>query len=212
MEKVHNSDNFVYRLFNLDGFTDISHVFVGLECKLKPISPSLFVDMGRNIDATSLVGDLGSVVAEYILMLDNSGTSLIDAHSRGFPDVRRIYDNNFGDADLKGDIDASLISWQGSVYQSMKRYYELEKPTFRFRNFVTVFKMFNNNLELNEEFRCSLRRATNQGALALLAKHNIRNINFGLPDPLGFPSYLALLERAVQHFRWKVDYYLTRGD
>lgn len=154
-EKVKN--NPVMKINGED--VDIFHVFAGLDAKNYPTPISLgggIVKMRSNQEASTFIGDLGSVVVWYI---KNNPASFYDtARTLNKPLLEHYYDSPASNdqkcsvGDMNGNIDSYFINPTTNIVDSFDQYYNsstghYKKRMLNFHNHLSKFK----KIDIQEE-------------------------------------------------------------
>ncbi len=104
---------------------DMGHLFCGLDATNYPSRISLagVVNMRSNKEAVTFVGDLGSVVVEYLHRAPGSFHDV--ARTRNDAALTPIFDQYIGPADIAGDVDAYALPAPSSttVHAALHSYY-----------------------------------------------------------------------------------------
>ncbi|MBU6952587.1 hypothetical protein [Hahella sp. HN01] len=119
---------------------DMGHVFCGLDADnhFSVIALAHLIKMSSNKEAVTFVGDLGSVVVEYLH--GASGSFYNVARIKNIIELVRFYDGPNGfisDADMAGNADAYAIDIKTgeSIYGAFSRYYMGGYYTSRYSQF-----------------------------------------------------------------------------
>jgi len=150
---------------------DISHVFVGADARNHPAAVELLLcNLRSNVEASTWVGDLGSVVVEYIhntSAKEFAGTRTADLENFFDRDSKR---SQFDLGDQVSDIDGVLIDFAaaGSVVAGLEAYYADNGPwKQRWRRFLPIF----------ERAKSGLRDAVFNAAVAYAMAHYKADLN-----------------------------------
>lgn len=107
---------------------DIGHLFAGLDAANHPTSVTLggIVKMRSNQEAATFVGDLGSVVVEYLY--GQGKTSFYDVARKRSKKLEEFYDGKQGrisKEDMAGNADSYLVTFKAgeTLCDALKRYY-----------------------------------------------------------------------------------------
>lgn len=150
---------------------DMGHVFCGLDATNHPSSISLVgvVNMRSNKEAVTFVGDLGSVVVEYLHGASGSFHSV--ARERNDAAMAPIFDDYFSQADVAGDVDpyAFTVSASRTVHDAFNAYYQQGGFRGRHNRFLAAVR-----LGTASEFT-ALRGEVFNGALAYAAANGHRS-------------------------------------
>jgi hypothetical protein len=192
---------------NVEGSTvDVGHLFAGLDAGNYPTSIQLaggLVKMRSNKEAATFVGDLGSVVAEYI---HRSKSSMYDtANIKQETLLDHTYADRASDADMNGNADAyaCCILPGKSVCDALDAYYA--------PNDTGVSRRYAKLKEYLKDTSNQLREEVFNAALAYAAsKKWIADVGLVLNEPgPGFlaPTYWDLYWNVSG---WVCDYFLGR--
>ena len=227
--EANNSRNIAFlkrsRIISVNGLTDIAHTFVGIDCKFHSASIQLLglLSLGQNIEATSFVGDLGSVVYEYV-----NNARPADVQHKNVALMNRSFRTYANDHDLRGDVDAINVSYltHSNVYGILNSYYNGRMHQRRFTIFNGHYNLVGSNLTLNESQVNRLTFAVLNAAIAFaagksraLAASILTGADTEIDPYTGRRNYdydsLNIVYRRVsqwvaQDFAYKVRYYIQQ--
>lgn len=187
-----------HQVVSLDGTrVDLGHVFAGLDAGNHPTSVRLaggIVTLRSNMAAATFVGDLGSVVVEYIYGQGNRSFHEV-ARTLNSSVLASFYDGRHGRIsaeDMAGNADAYLVSFRSgeTVCDGLQRYYRHASRT-RYGSFARRIGLSDPNARprLREEiFNAALAYAAASGRRgdALLV---LRNPGPGIFAPTFWEAY-----------------------
>lgn len=196
---------------------DISHLFAGADARNHPSDVELYaIHLRSNIEACTWVGDLGSVVAEFI---HKTHISLHDvAHTRQ-KELEDYFDRSpslgvFQIADQTSDLDGLFIDFaaSGSIYQGLLDYYAKDGPwqqrSQRFLN--EIYPKAQTKLSDEVYQACVAYSASKKWVADVYTLMNPKvGIHIHLPWIGDVDSY-TLWEAYVANCQWVIDIWLER--
>jgi hypothetical protein len=190
---------------------DISHVFAGADARNHPSKVELAAFALRsNVEATTWVGDLGSVVVEYV-----HHTKEKDAQTRRTSDLERFFDMDpsvavFDLEDQASDLDGILCDFpaSGTIHQTLNAYYADNGP-WKTRSKIFLSKVLStaqNGLQ-DEVFKAAMAYAAAKGWLSDIDQiYSKPRPGFHLDIPhIGRIDEYSLWELYFNNSTWVID-------
>jgi hypothetical protein len=192
---------------------DIGHLFAGLDAAKHPTSIQLaggLVKMRSNQEATTFIGDVGSVVVEY-LHRHGKTTSFYDIARKRSPALEQYYDGTSGyisKEDMAGNADSYALEFlpNETICDALNRYYS--------SSYAKRYATFASKIDLNNpKSKTALQEQVFNSALAYAAGTGHRgDVLLVLKDPrlglsIGAPTFW---EAYWNISGWVVEIFVSR--